>query len=186
MGGPNHGYYYVSHQDSRMNRQYRINERLTFGSKSLDLPWILSNGDTLWVNHWTYLDSAGWDPGDLRDGTLAHETYGQNGAKGHQGQIEKALTTSACGDGPALVDRIVAPSQASVDQLVKQVKAYAIMAFNVGSATHHYVHSNHDFTRSAIVRYQTSPTDTLFIHGHRDLQGAKPNYPTNRCDWTIF
>ena len=42
----------------------------------------------------------------------AHERYGRNGRKGHQGQILLALHPIACGDGGRLAERLVTDTEA--------------------------------------------------------------------------
>ncbi len=51
------------------------------------------------------------DSTELRDGVFAHEAYGQNGGKGHQGQIELAAQSlPTCGKVPSILERAVGDS----------------------------------------------------------------------------
>jgi hypothetical protein len=62
------------------------------------------------------------DSTDLLDGAFAHETYGQNGAKGHQGQIELAAKSlPTCGKVPVILERWVSADSAQFAFLNLQI-----------------------------------------------------------------
>ena len=179
VSGPNRGYAYVESHGYTVARFRRINERLT-SSGPAEVPDSVQ-GDV--VNHWTYLTRRGHDPNKALEGTTAHEGYGQNGAKGHQGQIEAALTTSACGDAAGLVERIVSPSEAGAHDLIDDVEDAALKALTLATS-HYYVHNNH--SGSPIVIYTPGISLLPHIRHHTDSLGAKPGYPSLAgCEWSF-
>ena len=176
--GPNHGYAYMVSQRYSVARFWRVNVRLT-SSGPAEVPDV-ARGDT--VNHWTYLARRGYSPQYALSGTMAHEGYGQYGAKGHQGQIEAALTTSACGDAASLGDRIVAETEGRARTLVDAVEDAAFKAVSMASS-HYYVHNNHS---GSPVAYFAPGDTTGSIVFHTDGQDRMPGYPTPvGCLWSF-
>ena len=177
--GPNKGYGYVASQSYFIDRQWRINERLT-SSGPAEVPYVKPNGDTVIVNHWTYLVNKGRNPQPARTGVQAHESYGQNGAKGHQGQIEKALNTSTCKDAGGLLERVVADNPSDASRIMDDIRVKGNEAFAY-STWHNYVHSN--FTGD-IVLYDPNGTKPPFIYTLTDsATGPYPVSPGDRCRW---
>ena len=174
--GPNEGYVIV--QDGYSVHRYRhVNERL-FSDGPEEIP---DGADT--VRHWDYLKSRGYDPARLLAGTRAHEGSGHNGKKGHQGQIEKALTVEACGDVSAIVDRIVAPSEDEAERLRDTTRAIATKAF-IMAVPHNHVYGNH--AGSPIAHWKKGNSPRIGTHFDRYDSTHVRNYTSPGCDWESF
>ena len=178
--GPNRGYATVNYHAYRVDRYRQINERL-FSNGPMEIP----DGDST-VRHWDWLKSRGYDPSRLLDGLLGHEGYGRYfGTKGHQGQIEKAVTVKACGDVGAIASRIVAPTEARAEQLRDLAEGIADTAFAM-STLHNHVHGNLGASGAMGVLWAPgqSPKPKLF----RDSYDPKKEYGFSSpgCDWNSF
>lgn len=177
--GPNKGYAYVESHDYHVKRYWHVNERL-LASGPAEIP---DTGRSP-VNAWTYLTRRGKNPALLLAGTTAHERYGQNGAKGHQGQIKKVLTPKACGDVAALLEPLVADTKAKAERLRNIFEWAADSAFVMG-VLHNHVYGNHG-TGSPIVWWAPGyrPFDTLHVDRYDRSQAY--NYTSVGCDWQSF
>ncbi len=167
--GPNKGYAYVTSEPSyHVARYWHINARLLAGGPE-EIPDIV-DGQAEEVRHWDYLKRRGKDPGPLLVGTIGHETRGANGGRGHQGQIEAALSLEACGDASAIADRIRKIAEGAADT--------AFWA----AAAHHQVYGNHG-TGSPVAYWEPGrqPYDTLYIDTRKPHED--PNAYSPGCDW---
>lgn len=176
--GPNQGYAYVKSQNYRVDRRYRLNERLD-SAGPVETP-DTTQGDT--VNHWTYMARRGWNPQGLLDAVIRHESYGDGVAKGHQGQFELALTSSACGDAAKLVDRIVAKTVSAAEDLRDEVEERAELAF-MKAGDHHNVHGH---ISSNIVLYDPNGTIPPQVIHFQDTATPDPYGTVPQCNWTLF
>ena len=184
VGGPNDGYWYVTRQAYKVDRRWKLNERLDPNGPE-ELPDSL-HGDT--VNLWTYMErrhSRKWKdwmhPRDFRAAVIRHERYGDATLKGHQGQIEKAIAWKTCGDGAILADKLVAAGQDWAEKALFQIESVANLAYYKASG-HHNVHSHF---RTYVPTWL--PGDT--IPGH-ELFGDTPETDSipivDECDWNNF
>lgn len=130
------------------------------------------------------LDSSGYNPQNMLTGTSGHEGPGANGGKGHQGQLERILSSTVmCGNVVALAERIVTTSASMAEQLVDRIEDYAAKALDVGTS-HYHVYHNHAPRSSAYV-YKDSATFYVEFP-YRDVRGKRParNQP-NECSWNF-
>ena len=179
MSGPNKGYGYVEWQDYYIERQWRINKRLTQGGPTE----VRYNNDQDTATHWDYLKNvAGGDPTQARYGVEAHESYGQNGATGHQRQIEKKLNTSTCKDAAGIAERVVADTWADAAGIVDLIREEADKAFGF-STWHNYVHSNYT---GDIVVYDPNDTKPPVVHTRTDRPDSPLGWtPREGCQWDV-
>ena len=177
--GPNKGYGYVKSQSYYFARYWHVNKRLRADGPE-EVPD--TDGD---VSHWDYMKRRGKNPGFLLAGTSAHETYGQNGMKGHQTQLKKALTLDACGDVSAIADRIVADNRTRAERLRSIAEGAADSAFWMASG-HHEVYGNHvrGGTGSPVVWWKPGKSPNLTVH--IDWKRTDPFWWTPGCDWASF
>ncbi len=176
--GPNTGYYFVDYWSYSVHRYRQINERL-FSNGPKEIP----DGDST-VRHWDLLKKYNRPPELALAGTWAHEGYGQNGAKGHQGQIEKALRWGKCGDAGRIAARIVAPTFEKARDLRDATEEIADTAF-VMATLHNHVYGNHG-AGSPVVFWKTG--EAWRIGNHQDRHNPKQNYSFSSpgCDWRSF
>ena len=175
--GPNKGYWYVEKQTYEVKRYWHINVRLTPNGPA-EIP-DTSQNDT--VNAWTYLDRRKSSPHLIFNGVKNHEGYGSGVSKGHQGQIEAALTTSACGDDAGLVERVVKASEAEAALQVARLETTAWKALE-HAASHYYVYGNH--SNSPMVAY--SPGQSPLIVYYTDNQSSSaPHTAPSGCVWSF-
>ena len=176
--GPNRGYAIVRYDRYSAVRYRQINERLdSTGPK--EIPY----GDTL-ARHWDYLKAKGYDPSRFLDGVMAHEGYGRIGRKGHQGQIEKALTVEACGDAGAIAARIVAPTAQVAEELMEQTEAIADTAFLM-AALHDHVYGNMGASGAVGVAWAPNESPKIFVH-YDEMADTSYNFSSPGCDWSSF
>ena len=90
-------------------------------------------------------------------GVLAHESYGQHGAKGHQGQLELAAKSlPACGRVPTLLERVVASDSSDAGFAVVTVLEEGRKSLFAAS-WHNFVHGNYSNAPFyEVVRLQTA------------------------------
>jgi hypothetical protein len=113
--GPNRGLWYVVTPGVQSTRGARIRTWLR-GLEQPEFSYKLSSGlltnrGLLQARRKTLKSKLPMHPDStvFLNGVWAHETYGQSGAKGHQGQIELAKSSlPTCGKVPAIVERLVA------------------------------------------------------------------------------
>ena len=177
--GPNKGYGYVESEIYYFARYWHVNKRLR-----ADGPEEVPDTDR-YVRHWDYMKRRGKNPEFLLDGVTAHETSGQNGMKGHQAQLEKALTLEACGDVSAILDRIVARDKTRAKRLRNIAEGAADSAFWMASG-HHEVYGNHvrGGTGSPVVWWKPGKSPNLTVH--IDWKRTDPFWWTPGCDWAAF
>lgn len=116
--GPNSGLSYVSDPgDVRVTRVIALRTLLT-GTEEPRFVYQCVPGDTLTIRGLLHAmrQNSGCngprrfrtDSTDFRMGVWAHELFGANGGKGHQGEFRAAgKSLPTCGDAPALFERIV-------------------------------------------------------------------------------
>ncbi len=177
--GPNEGYHIVGYTSYSVHRYRQMNERiLATGPKEIP------DGDST-VRHWDYLKSFGYDPYELFIGTLRHEGYGGfiAGKKGHQGQIEKAITVEACGDAGAITARIVAPTFDEAQELRDLTEGIADTTFAMATL-HNHVYGHHNNSPIAYWKPGKSP----YTNFENDLYDSRDNFNFSSpgCDWSSF
>ena len=178
LSGPNRGYGYVNSESYFVKRKGMLNWRIT-QSGPADVPYVKSNGDTIFFTHWTYLDSIyGHDPKKLRDGVRGHESFGLGGGTGHQPQLMKAFTTSTCKNAAGIVERIVGNTWSAAQKLVDKVKGAATKAFQM-SADHHRVHGN--YFQAPVVTYDGVNSPYLSLVS--DAAEPAPQLSEAGCNW---
>lgn len=192
--GPNRGYWYVtSHGYTVGPRTWHVNSRLqSHGPKDVPRP-----GGTK-ISHWDSLanHSQAPHPRHMLAGTTGHEGRGANGAKGHQGQIDKILRggTGMCGDAAAMVERVVAASEAEAEKVIDGtpsrigIEKAANSTFAVGTS-HYHVHGNH--TSQSGYMYWNAADSLYYPHWpHNDPQRPLPDtirrFPRGPgCNWSF-
>ena len=177
--GPNEGYAMVEYGSYSVFRYRQINERLQRTG-----PEEIPDGDST-VRHWNLLKSKGYAPEMLLAGIMAHEGYGQSGAKGHQGQIEKALTVEACGDAMAITARIVAPNEEEATELRDQTEGIADTAF-IMSTLHDKVHGNMGNAGAVAVLWKPNESPKYTVVRDRRDPDQRRNFSSPGCDWSSF
>lgn len=119
-------------------------------------------------------------------GLVAHEGYGQNGASGHQQQIEiAAQSLSSCGRVPQILERVVASSLAIAEERSEIVLTEGRASLYAASG-HDRVYGN--FTSAPY--YEVVPVQTVVDHtyaheteeyGDQQQQPSNPPHPSYRC-----
>lgn len=162
-----------------MARTWHVNVRLTRGG-----PEEVPDTGKSPVSAWEYLDRRGKKPGRAFNATEMHEGRGSPwGAKGHQGQIERALET--CGNTARLLEHVVTATREDAASLVDKAEDIARTTFAYGNS-HYHVWNNYLFTNYVVY----DPADTTavpFIDDHHDTAHAEPalTRPAG-CDWSVF
>lgn len=113
--GPNRGLWYVVDPGVQSTRGARLRTWIS-GRESPKLNYTLSSGlltnrGLLQARRKTLKSKLAMHPDSavFVNGIWAHETYGQNGRKGHQGQIELAAKSlPTCGRVPQILEGVVA------------------------------------------------------------------------------
>ena len=180
-GGPNDGYWYTTGHGYDIDRMWNINSRIdTLGPREII---DTTHGDT--IDAWTFLKRKGHDPAKMKEAVAAHETYGHNGQSGHQSQLDKTISTRACGAVGSLVERIVTKDRHTAEVVAEVLENSAAKALAL-AASHHYVYGNASAEKYVV---RNVVPDTFFVDSWSDLQQPKPNvtlhYPA-WCDWTTF
>lgn len=111
----------------------------------------------------------------------AHESYGQSGGKGHQGQIERGLNTSTCKDAAGIAERVVADDLATANRIMQELREEADKAF--GHLTwHNFVHGNYN---GDLVVF--GPNDTIAPQAWTRTDAPTPSLgstPGKGCSWS--
>ncbi|MDE2975441.1 MAG: hypothetical protein OXU64_12115 [Gemmatimonadota bacterium] len=191
VGGPNDGYAYVLGASYSVDRRYRLNTRLDSADGPEELPWTDPDGNDTTVNHWFYLDDlqGAGSARALLDGVTDHETYGRGSRKGHQQQVEKALTPEACGDGGTLAERIVAKSYDEAGDILQAVEA-AARATLWEAASHKHVYGHLGLLTKVVKYYPPDIPDPDPVY-YSDEQGSGadtakiPTEVASRCVWNF-
>lgn len=183
MSGPNEGYGYVASQGYYAARFRHVNERL-FRDGPADVPDTV-NGQNVGVSHWTYLARRGKNPAELLDGVMGHEGHGHNGMKGHQGQIEKALTLDACGDVSAIADRIVARDRGRAEKVLAEAEVAADKAFAM-AVGHNHVYGNLGPAGSPTAYWAPGRQPRVSVAYDRYDPNDIRRYWEPGCSWAFF
>ena len=148
--GPNAGYWYVRAPNVRSTRGVRMRTWLTGREapkfRYPTVPTLLTNRGLLAIRR-THLNPHAprlhADSTIFPEGVEAHESYGLNGAKGHQGQIELAAKSlPTCGRVPTILERVVAADSGQVDAAVGLVLDEGRKSL-YAAAWHDHVHGNY-------------------------------------------
>jgi hypothetical protein len=148
--GPNAGYWYVTNPNVQSTRGVRMRTWISGGEKPKfrypTHPGLLTNRALLQARRTQPYPGAPRmhnDSTELFLGVLAHESYGRNGKKGHQGQIERAAKLPAsCGRVPNLLEQVVAGD-------LSQAEFATVIVLEEGrkslyaAAGHNHVHGNY-------------------------------------------